>query len=192
MTGRGTPSGRFFRGSELPRLLILAAVMVVGWGSVWQLRQRSGRSPPSRRHGASLSPEPVVPDRADRVRDGHRPDADRSFATTPPTPTLHRERPECAGRACRGEPPRYPADPLWEARSSTAACRFTCWARPGGCSAIESKLSKTGWLYEAWIITPDATQSTLLVRLRGSRPRAFPWDRTCPSGSSSTATSSRS
>ncbi len=42
--------------------------------------------------------------------------------------------------------------------SSIGACRSTCWARPGACCDIESKLSKTGWLYEAWIIAPDATR----------------------------------
>ena len=33
-----------------------------------------------------------------------------------------------------------------------------CSARPLRVLRYRSKLSKTGWLYEAWIITPDATR----------------------------------
>ena len=33
-------SSRFFRGSELPRLLVLAAVMVMGWGLFWHFLQQ--------------------------------------------------------------------------------------------------------------------------------------------------------
>jgi hypothetical protein len=33
-------SSQYFRGSELPRLLILAAIMAIGWGLVWQFAQQ--------------------------------------------------------------------------------------------------------------------------------------------------------
>ncbi len=52
-----------FRGSELPRLLALAAMMVVGWGLVWQYVHQKPKpvEPPAR---VEPKPEPVVPDRA--------------------------------------------------------------------------------------------------------------------------------
>src|SRR5436305_6803940 len=56
-------NGRLFRGSELPRLLILAAVMVVGWGLVWQFAQQQP-APPEPVPRAQDRPEPVVPDRS--------------------------------------------------------------------------------------------------------------------------------
>ena len=35
----------FFQGSELPRLLILAIVMVVGWALVWHFARRLPQPP---------------------------------------------------------------------------------------------------------------------------------------------------
>ena len=54
-------SQRLFRGSELPRLLILGALMVLGWGLVWRFaNQQPQQAEPVAR--AEPKPEPVVAD----------------------------------------------------------------------------------------------------------------------------------
>ena len=152
------PSG-FFQGSELPRLLILAIVMVVGWGLVWHFAKKLPE-PAEPDVTVTEKPEPIVADRSDGVRDRHRPDAASSSAITRPIPCLLEPGPrQDARRARRRRPPRPgPGPSLAESPSSIAACRSTCSARPCACFAIQSKLSTTGWLYEAWIITPETTR----------------------------------
>ncbi len=188
MTDRGTEPRPAFSGSELPRLLILAAIMVVGWGLVWRF--------------ANQRPQPAEPDRQGRAEARARrlPTAPNEFETvTDRTPMSFRDNAAYAyllEKARKQTPAELAAQSrrdvllthIWERPSCTAACPSTFWARPGGCSAIESKLSKTGWLYEAWIITPDATQVSVSVA-SSRRPRGFPSAPTCPSAWCSTATS---
>jgi len=59
-----SPSRGYFRGSELPRLLMLGAVMVVGWDLVWRFASQLPQpaEPVAR---AEPKPEPVVADHAD-------------------------------------------------------------------------------------------------------------------------------
>ena len=152
-----SPSRRFFRGSELPRLLILAAIMVVGWGLVWQFAHQMPQpaEPPVT---AAPRPEPVVPDK------------DVAFETvTDRTPMSFRDNAAYAHliEKARG----LSATEL--ARTSRRDILLThLWERPelyrgvpvhllGTAMRVlrfESKLSKTGWLYEAWIVTPDASR----------------------------------
>ena len=57
------PSG-FFQGSELPRLLVLAVVMVVGWALVWQFAQKLPQPRRARSSRRPTKPEPIVADRS--------------------------------------------------------------------------------------------------------------------------------
>ena len=59
-----SPSRRLFRGSELPRLLVLAVIMVGGLGAGLAVRAPAGPSRPSPSPRAGPAPEPVVPDRS--------------------------------------------------------------------------------------------------------------------------------
>ena len=77
------------------------------------------------------------------------------------------------------------------------ACRSICSAPRCACCAIRSKLSETGWLYEASIITPGRTEKPVCLRVRrctqgtADRPRRlrarglqrlFPQDQEIPGG----------
>ncbi|AMV39887.1 hypothetical protein [Planctomyces sp. SH-PL62] len=46
----------FFRGSELPRLALLAVVTLAGWGAVWYFARRTPPRPPSPRSAPAPRP----------------------------------------------------------------------------------------------------------------------------------------
>ena len=71
LTDRGNERAGFFRGSELPRLLVLAAIMVVGWGLVWQFLQQR--------------PQPAEPE--PRSRPGPSPSCPTARSSSRPSPT---------------------------------------------------------------------------------------------------------
>ncbi len=149
----------FFQGSELPRLLILAVIMVVGWALVWHFAHKL--PPPAEPDlVATAKPEPIVADRSmefetvtDRTPVEFRDNA--AYALL-----LERARDKIARRARR--------------RSAAATCQLPhLWQNPELYRGVPihllgtalrvlrypSKLSKTGWIYEASIITPDATRN---------------------------------
>jgi hypothetical protein len=150
-------SNPFFRGSELPRLVLLAAVMLAGWGAVWHFaRQRPAGPAPEPPLLAEPNPEPVTPDASpefETVTD-RTPMSFRDNAAYAKLLEQARARtaPELA-RECRRDvflthlwerPELYRGVPVHISGTALRVVRF------------ESKLSKTGWLYEAWIVTPDA------------------------------------
>lgn len=145
----------FFRGSELPRLALLAAIMLAGWVAVWHFAQQKPepKEPPLR---AEPAPPPVEPDDAiefetvtDRTPMGFRDNAAYAYLLQ-----KARERtPEELAQESRRDvflthlwerPELYRGVPVHIQGAALRVVRF------------ESKLSKTGWLYEAWITTPDA------------------------------------
>ena len=147
------PSG-FFQGSELPRLLILAVLMVAGWAFVWSF---ANKLPPPAEPDlvATEKPEPVVPDKSIEFE-----------SVTDRTPVEFRDS---AARALLLERARSktPAELAAIARRDVALAHL--WQNPqhyrgvpihllGAATRVlrhESKASKTGWLYEAWIFTPE-------------------------------------
>jgi hypothetical protein len=144
----------FFQGSELPRLLILAVVMVAGWALVWQFAHKM---PPAAEPEfvATEKPEPVVADRSDEFE-----------TVTDRTPTEFRDS---AARALLLERARSktPAELATVARRDIVLAHL--WQNPSHYRGVpihllgaarrvlryDSKLSKTGWLYEAWIFTRE-------------------------------------
>jgi hypothetical protein len=148
-------SSRIFRGLELPRLLILAAIMVVGWGLVWQFAQQRPQ-PAEPAPKAVAKPEPVVPDRSvefesvtDRTPMSFRDNAAYSYLLEKarkwtPAELAKESRKDIALTHLWERPELYRGVPVHLLGTAIRVLRF------------ESKLSKTGWLYEAWIITPDA------------------------------------
>ncbi len=150
-------SYRLFRGSELPRLLILGAVMVLGWGVVWRFaNQRPEPVEPVAR--AEPRPEPIPVDHAEEFE-----------TVTDRTPMSFRDN---AAYAYLLEKARKLTPAELAAQSRRDVLLTHLWERPelyrgvpihvlGTARRVlrfESKLSKTGWLYEAWIITSDATK----------------------------------
>ncbi|APW64063.1 hypothetical protein [Paludisphaera borealis] len=148
-------SNPFFRGSELPRLALLAAVMLAGWAAVWHFAHHRPPAPEPPLRVESI-PEPVAPDESpefETVTD-RTPMSFRDNAAYAKLLEKARERtaPELAQESRRDvfsthlweRPERYRGVPVHLLGTALRILRF------------ESKLSKTGWLYEAWITTPDA------------------------------------
>jgi hypothetical protein len=150
-----TPS--FFQGSELPRLVILTVIMVAGWAVVWRYTQKlpEPAEPPVTVAGP---PEPVVPDRS------------AEFETvTDRTPISFRDNAAYARLLDRARS-QTPADLAASSRRDLLLTHL--WERPELYRGVPihllgtalrilrypSKLAKNGWLYEAWIITPETAR----------------------------------
>ncbi|MDG3004102.1 hypothetical protein [Paludisphaera mucosa] len=146
----------FFRGSELPRLALLAAVALAGWGAVWYFANR----PPG--------PAPEPPLRAGAPPVAVEPDRSEVFETvTDRTPMTFRDN---AAYAYLLEKARAHSPTELAAQARRDVFLTHLWERPEHYRGVpvhiqgaalrvarfESKLSKTGWLYEAWVVTPDA------------------------------------
>ncbi len=145
----------FFRGSELPRLALLAALMLAGWAAVWHFAQKKPvvQEPPLR---VAPSPPPVEPDSAIEFE-----------TVTDRTPMSFRDNAAYAYLLEKARE-RSPAELAQESRRDVFLTHL--WERPELYRGVpvhiqgtalrvvrfESKLSKTGWLYEAWIVTADA------------------------------------
>ena len=150
------PSG-FFQGSELPRLLILAIIMVVGWALVWHFARRLPPAEPEL--VATAKPEPIVPDQSiefetvtDRAPVAFRDNAayalllERARAKSPAELAAVSRRDVNLPHLWQN-PQLYRGVPIHLLGTALRVLRYP------------SKLSKTGWIYEASIITPDATRN---------------------------------
>ena len=130
------PSG-FFHGSELPRLLVLAVVMVVGWGLVWQFATADAAARRARADGHRRNPSrssPIAPSSSRRSPTGRR---SSSAITRRIRCLLSRARGRSPAELAAVEPPRYrPAPISGRTPSSIAACRSICSGPPCACSAI--------------------------------------------------------
>jgi hypothetical protein len=147
----------FFQGSELPRLAILTIIMLAGWGLVWHFvpRQPQNAEPPV---SASEKPEPIVPDVSqefetvkDRVPMSFRDDAAYSLL-------LRRARskaPEELAAVARRD---LVLAHLWQNPRDFRGVPIHLLGTALRVLRYPSKLSETGWLHEAWIVTPETTR----------------------------------
>lgn len=145
----------FFRGSELPRLLVLAVVMVAGWGLFLHFANRPPAAPePALTAGDN--PEPVVADRSVEFE-----------SVTDRTPVEFRDNAAYAMlfKRARGHSPAELAavsrrdvllPHLWQNPKLYRGVPIHVLGTALRILRYPSKLSETGWIYEASIITPDA------------------------------------
>jgi len=150
-------AGSFFRGSELPRLLILAGIMVGGWAFAWNYFQKRPEpaEPPIL---VSKKPEPVQPDRSpefetvtDRTPMSLRDNAAYSLL-------LDRARGLSSDElAAKSRRDIFLAH-LWETPQLYRGVAVHLLGAALRVLRYPSKLSPSGWLYEAWIITPEQTR----------------------------------
>jgi hypothetical protein len=131
--------------------------MVVGWALVWQFANR--RPPPVEPEpAANAKPEPVI--------------ADKSVEFETVTDRTPREFRDNAAYALLLERSRDKTPEQLAALARRDIALPHLWQNPGNYRGVpihllgtalrilryESKLSKTGWLYEAWIVTPETTR----------------------------------
>jgi hypothetical protein len=150
-------SSGFFQGSELPRLCILAVVTVVGWGLVWHYAHKAPE-PAEPQATATATPEPLVPDRSIEFE-----------SVTDRTPLEFRDNGayDLLLMRARG---KTPAELAAVARHDVVLANL--WQNPEQYRGVPihllgaamrvlrypSKLSKAGWLYEAWVVTPETSR----------------------------------
>jgi hypothetical protein len=148
-------SSSFFRGSEFSRLVILSVIVVGGWVGFWFYARRQPKlpDPPLR---AIEPPKPVVPDRSIEFE-----------TVTDRTPFSFRDN---AGFTKLLERARSKTLAALAAESRRDIVLTHLWERPEHYRGVpvhltgtavrvirsDSKLSQTGWIYEASIITPEA------------------------------------
>jgi hypothetical protein len=139
--------------------LVLAGIMVVGWAVFWEyLHERSQPEEPTPQ--ASPAPASVVPDRAvefetvsDRTPMSFRDNAAYAYLLEKArklTPA------ELAGQSRRDIVLTH----LWERPELYRGVSIHLLGTALRTLRFESKLSRTGWLYEAWVVTPDARRVT--------------------------------
>jgi hypothetical protein len=148
----------FFRGSELPRLLVLAVVMVAGWGLFLNFanRQPAAVEPALT---AGDNPEPIVADRSVEFE-----------SVTDRTPVEFRDNAAYAMllKRARGHSPAELAvvsrrdvllPHVWQNPELYRGVPIHLLGTALRVLRYPSKLSETGWIYEASIITPDAPRN---------------------------------
>jgi len=148
-------TGSFFRGSELPRLLVLVVVAFCGWVLMWhRFQERPQVSEPA--PTATERPEPLVADRSIEFE-----------SVTDRTPMSFRDNAAYSLLLARARG-RTPAELAAQSRRDVLLAHL--WQTPelyrGVAVHIEGTANRVirypavqsakGWLYEAWIYTQDA------------------------------------
>lgn len=165
-----TPSG-FFRGSELPRLLILAGLLVAGWAaaSVWVSRQSAVDA---RQPAPVVTQEPLPPadasielsgvvDRAplsSRENPGYLMLLER-VRSTPPDRLRAEARRDVVFSQLLDNPARYRGVPI---HVEGTALRVLAQSTTG------SRLFPSGEFFEAYVVTPDSQSYPLILVFEGA------------------------
>jgi hypothetical protein len=162
----------FFRGSELPRLLFLAAVMIVGWAVAWNYAQKLNHAAEQEVKVAG-KPEAVVPDKSiefetvtDKTRIGFRDNAAYSML-------LERARGRTANELAAVARRDVLLPHLWQKPELYRGVPVHLLGTALRVLRYPSKLSPKGWLYEAWIISPETTRLPYVCVFEDA-PEGFP------------------
>jgi hypothetical protein len=131
--------------------------MIIGWGLFWRFwNQAPPPDEPVPR--ATARPEPVVPDRSevfetvtDRTRTAFRDNAAYAYL-------LEKARGLTPSELARKSRRDVFLTHLWERPENYRGVPVHLFGTAKKVLYYESKLSKTGWLYETWIYTPEASK----------------------------------
>jgi hypothetical protein len=153
--GKGHSEG-FFRGNELPKLLVLVAITVAGTILVWKYTQNLPAPAPEPEPAARVAPPMVQPDKApefETVSD-KTPIGFRDFAAYDLLLKRARETTaaELAKQSHRGV---YFTD-LWERPEHYRGVPVHLLGNALRITSFESKRTPHGLLYEAWINTHES------------------------------------
>jgi hypothetical protein len=167
-------SGKFFRGSELPRLLVLLVIVVIGWVLIWQWVYVTSK-PENPEPVAAGPPPPVVPDQSpafETVRD-KTPIALRDSAAY--DLLLNRARKQTPADLAAESRRDILFTHLLERPAQYRGVPVHLLGRAMRALTYESKLSPTGRLYEVWIGTHES-QYHPYVCIFEDLPKGFPVD----------------
>jgi hypothetical protein len=162
----------FFRGSELPRLLFLAAITIVGWTLVLNYATKLNQAAEQELKVAG-KPEPVVADQSiefetvtDRTPMGFRDNAAYSLL-------LERARGRAAGEIAAVARRDVLLTHLWETPKLYRGVPIHILGSALKVLRYPSKLSPKDWLYEAWVITPENRRAPYCCVFEDA-PEGFP------------------
>jgi hypothetical protein len=172
-SGSAPDPGGFFRGSELPRLLLLAGLLVAGWiaASVWVTSQpaRDAREPAPQVHREPLPPADTslelegVVDRvplSPRENPGYLMLLERA-RSTPPERLRAEARRDVLFSQLLENPARYRGIPI---HVEGTALRVLAQ------SATGSRLFPEGEFFEAYVVTPDSQSYPMILVFEGAVP----------------------
>jgi hypothetical protein len=153
-------------------MLVLAAIMVGGWVLVFRYAQ-TGRDAGEPELKVSAEPEPVEPDRSkefegvtDRTPMGLRDNA--AYALL-----LRRAREKTPAELAAISRRDVLLAHLWETPDLYRAVPVHLLGSAQRVLRYPSKLSPAGWLYEAWVVTPDAARVPYVCVFEEA-PKGFP------------------
>ncbi len=150
-----TRSTGLFRGAELSRLVVLAAIMVGGWFYVWsylQARPEPVDPPPV----TSPPPAPIEPDTSPKFA-GLRDKTPLAFRDTAAYATLLERARGVSADALAAQARRdLLFTHLWDRPEKYRGVPVHLLGTARRVLSYESKLSRTGRLHEAWIFTHES------------------------------------
>jgi hypothetical protein len=163
-----------FRGSELPRLLLLLVIALGGWAAVWSYLRNQGDPDEEPVVVALGKPQPVEPDRSpefesvsDKTQLGFR----DSAAYAKLIEKAHEATPTALAAEARRD---IPFNQLWERPAHFRGVPVHILGTARHIDRYESKLSRTGWLYEAWVFTPEMRSPLPYVCVFEDAPDGLP------------------
>lgn len=148
-------STRFFRGNELTRLLGLVSIALLGWVLVWHFVFRSSPRQEEPALVVTGKPKEIVPDKSaefESVSD-KTPIGFRDMAAYDKLLTRARDATADSLAAEARRDVFY--QNLWQSPKDYRGVPVHILGTARKVLNYKSKLSRSGWLYEAWIITPD-------------------------------------
>ncbi len=167
-----TRTAGLFRGAELPRLVVLAVIMIAGWFYVWsylQARTEPVDPPPA----ASPPLGPIVADSSPEFA-GLRDKTPLSFRDTAAYVTLLGRARDVGAEALAAQARRdLLFTHLWERPEAYRGVPVHLLGTARRVLSYESKHSRTGRLHEAWIFTHES-QNHPYVCIFEDVPGGFP------------------
>jgi hypothetical protein len=166
-------SSGFFRGSELPVMLFLLAIAIVGWVLVWKYLVSRTDEQPEPEQVLAGKPPPIETDESvefETVSD-KTPLQFRDMAAYEKLLMQARETTP-AGLSAKARRDVFYAH-LWDHSSEFRGVPVHLLGTVRRVLYYKSKLGRTGWLYEAWLITPES-QKNPYVCVFEDAPCGFP------------------
>jgi hypothetical protein len=166
-------AGRFFRGSELPRFVILLAIVAAGWGYVfWSMMTPAKPAGPQRPDLASMPPLPPADDSIefhgvqdkDRLRPAENPAYVKLLTrvrSTPPAQLANESRHDVVFSQLVERPERYRGIPI---HLQGTARRILHQDVAG------SKIFAKGRYYEAYVFTADSQRNPYIAVFEDAPP----------------------